>query len=117
VYSVKSSSNCKLSNHTLYIYIYIYLYLHLFLYLYLYSHLYLYLFSIYIYIYIYIYVYIYIYIYIFMCVCVWGGGVLLSRVGFGRVASRFFSGSLKVLSQGNLRRRSLQGPRSATTAG
>jgi hypothetical protein len=32
----------------------------------------------------------------------------------GVVASRFFSVSLKVLSQGNLRRRSLQGPRSAT---
>ena len=35
--------------------------------------------------------------------------------GFWIVASRFFSVSLKVLSQGNLRRRSLQGPRSATT--
>jgi len=42
---------------------------------------------------------------------------VLSRVGFGRVASRFFSVSLKVLSQGNLCRRSLQGLRSATTAG
>jgi hypothetical protein len=35
--------------------------------------------------------------------------------GFGLIASRFFSVSLKVLSQGNLRRWSLQGPRSATT--
>ena len=35
--------------------------------------------------------------------------------GCGIVASRSFSVSLKVLSQGNLRRRSLQGPRSATT--
>jgi len=35
--------------------------------------------------------------------------------GCGIVASRFFSVSLIVLSQGNLRRRSLQGPRSATT--
>jgi len=38
-----------------------------------------------------------------------------SSVGFGRVAFRFFSVSLKVLSHGNLRRRSLQGPRSART--
>ena len=35
--------------------------------------------------------------------------------GFGFVASRFFSASLKALSQGNLRRRSLRGPPSATT--
>jgi hypothetical protein len=35
--------------------------------------------------------------------------------GFGLVGSRFFSVGLKVLLQGNLRRRSLQGPRSATT--
>ena len=35
--------------------------------------------------------------------------------GYGIVASRFFSVRLKVLSQGNLRRRSVQGPRSATT--
>jgi len=34
---------------------------------------------------------------------------------FGLVASRFISASLKVFSQGNLRRRSLQGPQSATT--
>jgi len=45
------------------------------------------------------------------------GATVLSVVGFGRVASRFLSGSLKVLSHGNLRRRSLQVPRSATTAG
>ena len=35
--------------------------------------------------------------------------------GCGIVAFRFFSVSLKVLPQGNLRRRSLLGPRSATT--
>ena len=35
---------------------------------------------------------------------------------FGMVAARFFSGSLKDLSQDNLRRRSLKGPRSAATA-
>jgi hypothetical protein len=35
--------------------------------------------------------------------------------GFGLVASRFFSVSQRVLSQDNLCRRSLQGPRSATT--
>ena len=40
---------------------------------------------------------------------------VLFPCGFGTVASRFFSVTLKVLSQGNLRRRSLQGPRSATT--
>jgi len=40
---------------------------------------------------------------------------VLFPCGFGIVASRFFSASLKVLSQSNLHRRSLQGPRSATT--
>jgi len=38
-----------------------------------------------------------------------------SPCGFGLVASRFFSVTLKVLSQGNPRRRSLQGPRPAAT--
>ena len=40
---------------------------------------------------------------------------VLFPCGFGLVASRFFSVSLQVLSQGNLRRRSLQGPQFATT--
>ena len=44
-----------------------------------------------------------------------GGATILFSCGLGRVVSRFFSVNLKVLSQGNLRGRSLQGPRSAMT--
>jgi len=40
---------------------------------------------------------------------------VLFACGLGRVASYFFSVNLKVLSQGNLRVRSLRGPRLATT--
>jgi len=35
--------------------------------------------------------------------------------GLGRVVSRFFAVNLKVFSQGNLRGKSLQGPRSVKT--
>jgi hypothetical protein len=51
------------------------------------------------------------------CCLLWhdlGGATVDYPCGFGLVASRFFSVSLKVLPQGNLRSRSLQNPRSAT---
>ena len=47
---------------------------------------------------------------------IWKGiATVLLPCWFVTVAAHFFSASLKVLSQGNLRRRSLQGPRSAAT--